>query len=177
MSAYELISPTIANAPALAALAAHTFRETWQHLYSEEVMENYLAEACSEDAVAKELLDAAYHYWMICDGQKPVAYAKAGPVVVPAPAPIPARSVELRRLYVLPEYKRRGLGSQLLAAFETCARAQADAAYTCVWAENAPALALYHAAGFEKVGEYFFPLGDFTNLAISPDYILRKNYI
>lgn len=64
-----------------------------------------------------------------------------------------ADQAELLTLAVAPELRRRGLGRQLLAAFEDAARAAGAAeALLEVAEDNAPARALYAAAGWEAQG-------------------------
>lgn len=64
-----------------------------------------------------------------------------------------AGEAELLTLAVAPEARRRGLARALLHGFETAAaRRGADAAFLEVAADNAPAIALYHGAGWREVG-------------------------
>ena len=64
-----------------------------------------------------------------------------------------AAEAELLSMAVLPEYRRRGLGWQLLQ--ELIARATvygADAIWLEVRVSNLPAIKLYHASGFVDIG-------------------------
>ncbi|MDP2064128.1 MAG: GNAT family N-acetyltransferase [Phaeovulum sp.] len=64
-----------------------------------------------------------------------------------------AGEAELLTLAVAPAERRRGLGRALLAGFEAAARlAGAEAAFLEVAAANAPARALYAAAGWRETG-------------------------
>ncbi|WP_118135851.1 GNAT family N-acetyltransferase [Oceanicella sp. SM1341] len=66
---------------------------------------------------------------------------------------VAAGEAELLTLCVAPEARQQGLGSRLLAAFEARARAEgADEAFLEVAETNAPARALYHAAGWYLAG-------------------------
>ncbi|WP_372838507.1 GNAT family N-acetyltransferase [Phaeovulum sp.] len=65
-----------------------------------------------------------------------------------------AGEAELLTLAVAPQERRKGLGLALLAAFDDAARAAgADSGFLEVAAENAPARALYSAAGWREVGK------------------------
>ncbi|MBW6505802.1 MAG: GNAT family N-acetyltransferase [Rhodobacteraceae bacterium] len=64
-----------------------------------------------------------------------------------------AGEAELLTLAVAPALRRQGLGRALLAAFEAAAQAEgAGVAYLEVAAANAPARALYAAAGWREAG-------------------------
>jgi ribosomal protein S18 acetylase RimI-like enzyme len=59
----------------------------------------------------------------------------------------------LRLLVVAPEYRGRGIGSQLLAAFEKQTFARWPNAYLCVSDFNERARQFYRRAGYHEVGE------------------------
>lgn len=63
-----------------------------------------------------------------------------------------ADEAELLTLATDPAHRRHGLARACLASFETAARAHgARRAFLEVAADNAPALALYHAAGYVQI--------------------------
>jgi ribosomal-protein-alanine N-acetyltransferase len=63
-----------------------------------------------------------------------------------------AGEAEVLTLAVRPEHRRHGLGRALLAAAEAIASNTATAMFLEVAADNAAAIALYAAAGYEAVG-------------------------
>lgn len=64
-----------------------------------------------------------------------------------------AGEAELLTLAVAPQARRRGLGGRLVSRFLYQARLRgAEAAFLEVAADNKPALALYHRAGFARTG-------------------------
>ena len=66
---------------------------------------------------------------------------------------IAADEAEIITLGVLPDYRKRGHGTDLLAQFETHARTKgAEAIFLEVAANNRAALALYKARAFSRVG-------------------------
>jgi ribosomal-protein-alanine N-acetyltransferase len=82
-----------------------------------------------------------------------------------------ADEAELLTIAVAPADRRRGLGRQLLDAFlSACAARGAAAVFLEVDAGNAPALALYHSAGFLEAGRrrayYHAPDGSSTDALI-----------
>ncbi|MFY0692344.1 MAG: GNAT family N-acetyltransferase [Paracoccaceae bacterium] len=75
-----------------------------------------------------------------------------------------ADEAELLTLAVDPGHRRHGTGQALLGEFlETCAARGAVTAFLEVAADNLPAIALYHAAGFQEAGSrkayYIGPVG------------------
>lgn len=64
-----------------------------------------------------------------------------------------AGQAELLTLAVDPDMRRLGIGTGLLSAYEDSARARAATESLLeVAADNTPAIALYHAAGYAQVG-------------------------
>jgi ribosomal-protein-alanine N-acetyltransferase len=82
-----------------------------------------------------------------------------------------ADEAELLTIAVAPEDRRRGLGRQLLGAFlSACAARGAATVFLEVDAGNAPALSLYHSAGFREAGRrrayYHAPDGSSTDALV-----------
>lgn len=73
--------------------------------------------------------------------------------------------VELIRLYVHPCFKRRGIGTQLLAScFRRCLQASFSSLWLTVYAGNHAAVAFYETQGFVRIGETYFKLNDQKHL-------------
>lgn len=87
-----------------------------------------------------------------------VVYLDGVPVGCGALRVLDADTAELKRMYVRPEERGRGLGRQLVAALETEARAMGARRLVLeTGIRQAAALALYRATGFEPIplyGEY-----------------------
>lgn len=160
-----------ADAIALAAIGAETFRQTFGHLYPPADLRRFLAEAYSLERTARDLADPAKASWIVeADGQV-VGYAQAGPCTLPH-AEVRPDCGELKRLYLLKAWQNGGLGARLFA--ETLAWLQNHgprAVWLGVWSENHGAQRFYARHGFEKVGEYGFEVGD----TVDREYILRRS--
>lgn len=77
------------------------------------------------------------------------------------------RRAELKRMYVLPEARGRGLGRQLLEALEAQARALGYRALVLeTGVDQLPAVGLYESSGFERIPCY----GVYATRAISRCY-------
>src|SRR4051812_44364845 len=166
----DLRRATPADADALSSLGARTFTETFGHLYPTEDLEAYLASAYGLERTRRELEHPDKATWLLEDDGEAVGYALAGPCDLPHPAVTPACG-ELKRLYVLKSHQGGGTGSRLLtSALDWLERDGPRALWIGVWSQNHGAQRLYQRLGFDKVGEYIFPVGETKDL----EFILRR---
>lgn len=165
-----LRAPTLSDAPALAALGRATFTETFGTLYRPEDLEAFLTEVYAQSAIAKELDDPKLQHAVIeLDGEL-IGFAKIGPAHLPVKDPAPG-AMELWQIYLLKKHLGKGYGFQLMAwANEKFREAQASEIYLSVFSGNQRAITFYQKQGFEKIGEYDFPVGDHVDL----EWIMRR---
>jgi ribosomal protein S18 acetylase RimI-like enzyme len=167
---YAIRRATPADAGLLARLAAATFTEAFGHLYPREDLEAFLALAYSEPGQARLIGDPAQAAWLLEHDGEPVGHAAAGPCALPHPDVAPGDG-ELKRLYVLRAHQGGGRGTRLCG--EVLDWLLADGPRTLwvgVWSENPGAQRLYARHGFERVGEYEFPVGRVRDR----EFILRR---
>ena len=161
---------TVEDAPLLSELAARTFTETFGHLYPPQDLQAFLADAYAVDKQRIILAHPDYAVWLLEDDGVAVGHAAAGPCGLPHPQVAPGDG-ELKRLYVLKSHQNDGWGARL---FDTAlAWLQGDGPRTLwigVWSENFGAQRFYARYGFERVGEYEFPVGQIRDL----EFILRR---
>lgn len=70
-------------------------------------------------------------------------------------------SMEIERLYVLSDFKHRGLGTLLInRAFKRARNQSLSKTWLGVWEHNEPAQRFYQAMGFKRTGEHTFTLGE-----------------
>jgi GNAT superfamily N-acetyltransferase len=78
---------------------------------------------------------------------------------------------EIRQLYLRASVQGDGLGTRLLVmALEWLAAQGHSPLYVGVWSGNLGAQRLYARYGFEKIGEYDFPVGNH----LDREFILRQ---
>lgn len=158
------------DAEALAAIGAATFVETFGHLYPAEDLQAFLAEAYGLERTRAELDDPEKAAWLVEAGGEVVGYAQAGPCGLPHPEVTPA-SGELKRIYFLKSWQGAGLGARLFAeVIQWLQRNGPRDVWIGVWSENHGAQRFYLRHGFEKVGEYGFPVGR----TVDHEFILRR---
>jgi GNAT superfamily N-acetyltransferase len=158
------------DAEVLAEIGARTFTETFAHLYPPQDLAVFLAEAYGLERTRKDLADPAKAAWLVeADGQA-IGYAQAGPCTLPH-AEVTSACGELKRFYLLKPWQNGGLGRRLFD--EVMAWLQGPGPrdiWIGVWSENHGAQRFYGRHGFEKVGEYGFPVGQ----TVDREFILRR---
>ncbi|MDB6164057.1 MAG: acetyltransferase [Xanthomonadaceae bacterium] len=149
----------IDDAGRLSRIGIRTFVDTFGHLYSDEDLQTFLHDSHSPQAYARQLDNPEYAFWLLEQGDTATGYAMAGPCGLPH-ADVRADDGELKRLYVLPDMQNGGWGGRLFqAALDWLQRDGPRTLWISVWSENLGAQRFYARHGFEKVGEYEFPVG------------------
>ncbi len=161
---------TIVDAECATEITRRNFSETFGHLYPPEDLAYFLHNSYSLEAHQELLTDDHYALWLLEDDGRAIGHALAGPCGLPHPD-VAMGDGELKRLYILKEAHNGGWGGRL---FETVLQwLERDGPRTLwigVWSENLGAQRFYGRYGFEKVGEYMFPVGA-TN---DHEFILRR---
>ena len=161
---------TIEDADTLSSLGARTFSETFAHLYPTEDLETFLAYAYGLERTRRDLADPDKATWLLELDEEAIGYAVAGPCGLPHPDVKPGDG-ELHRIYVLKDFQGGGRGGLLLnTALDWLEKEGPRPLWIGVWSENFGAQKLYAGKGFEKVGEYHFPVGETRDL----EFILRR---
>lgn len=159
---------TASDVEALAILKRETFHETFVEgfaiPYPPADLARFVAAHHSAAAVAAEIADPERTIWVVeADGGALLGYAQVGPCKLPHPDVGPGAG-ELYQLYVRPELQGTGMGRRLLqTALDHLAVTRPGPAWLGVWSGNWRAQAFYQAAGFAKVGEYDFAVGDWLD--------------
>ena len=162
------------DAETLSRLARATFLETFVEgfaiPYPPEDLERFMAHAYAAGPSAERLADPAQAVWFAERDGSPVAYAACGPAGLPHPDVRPGHG-ELKALYVAREAQGSGVGPALMdTALEWLERDGPRTLWLGVWSENHRAQRFYARYGFEKAGEYEFPVGAWRDR----EFILRR---
>ncbi|KAF0175397.1 MAG: GNAT family N-acetyltransferase [Hyphomonadaceae bacterium] len=156
---------------ALSALMRETFCATFAHLYRPADLAAFLEASYTPAQQYAEIIDTETETCLAIRDGALVGYAQIGPFKLPYDAG-PAHALELYRLYVREDVKGKGVAATLMDWAMTRMRERAAVdAYLGVWSENARAQKFYARYGFDKVGEYQFPVGD----ALDDEFILRAS--
>ena len=166
----EIRRASLADAATLSALCARTFTETFGHLYPPEDLASFLAGSYAVERQRTILAHPDYAVWLLEDDGVAVGHAAAGPCGLPHPDVAPGDG-ELKRLYVLRDYQSGGHGGRIMdAVMDWPLHDGPRTLWVGVWSENPGAQRFYARRGFERVGEYDFPVGNTIDL----EYILRR---
>jgi ribosomal protein S18 acetylase RimI-like enzyme len=161
---------TISDAPALAALGAATFTETFGHLYPPEDLQTFLAESHSVDTWCRTLGDPQRAVWFAMLADAPIGSITVGACKLPIEGR-ESTAGEIQQLYVHAKHHNLRLGSRLMDLGLQWLAEQARApVYIGVWSENFGAQRFYGRYGFKKVGEYGFKVGS----TVDHEFILKR---
>jgi ribosomal protein S18 acetylase RimI-like enzyme len=170
MSAPTIRRATLDDADALSRIGAQTFTETFGHLYPVEDLAAFLVYAYGIERTRADLADPAKASWLVERDDKVIGYASAGPAGLPHDELKPTDG-ELYRLYVLAAHQGGGTGRRLLDTVLGWLEAEGPRPlWIGVWSQNHGAQRLYGRLGFERVGDYIFPVGQ----TMDEEFILRR---
>ncbi len=162
---------TAADANTLRELFAESFVETFGHLYRPTDLEEFLDDnslaswnaGLADPQVAIRLAEA--------QGEL-LGFVELAPQRLPYETP--ARTIELRRLYVRSSAHGRGIAQELMRwALAEAATRSAEEVVLSVYIDNHRARRFYDRFGFDAVGTYGFKVGSH----LDEDLILRRTIV
>lgn len=163
------------DAGALSRLGRRTFIDTFVTgfgiPYPQSDLAAHLDKTFGVEATLVALAEPGAAWWVADRDGDLLAFANAGPNGLPHPDAKPSHA-ELRRLYVDKSAQGLGLGTALLIRALDWMQANGDGPlWIGVWSGNLKAQKLYAAHGFEKAGEYQYPVGSW----LDDEFILRRD--
>ena len=170
MTAASIRRAETCDVATLAQLGARTFADTFGHLYPQADLVAFLEANHSPGAVEAMIRNPRYAAWLAEKDGEAIGYVLVGPCGLPHPE-VTGACGELKRIYLIRDRQGGGVGARLmetgLAWLESQGRRPI---WIGVWSQNHGAQRLYARAGFEKVGEYEFPVGTIRD----QEFILRR---
>ena len=158
------------DAHLLSRLATDTFVETFGHLYPPEDLAWFLLNSYSPGAQRESLQDPGSAMWLLERESTPLGYVYVGPCGLPHPD-ASIEDGEIKRLYVLREAQHCEWGTRLLqTGIDWLLRDGPRELWVGVWSENLGAQRFYARHGFERVGQYKYPVGN----TLDDEFILRR---
>ena len=155
---------TPSDVPAICALARTIWQATYTKLISQAQIDYMLADFYAPARICAQL-DTPVHAWRIawCADEK-LGFAHAS---------LNAHLCKLDKLYIHPEYQRRGIGNALLADIKTFAR---NNAASRLWLQvnrgNSSALKAYQQYGFVVTAAHVFDIGGGF---VMDDYVMEAS--
>ncbi len=146
------------DGPALGAMAARCFMETFGHLYDPADADAFLAATFGPGGLPAQIADPAYAIRVAIADEGIVGFCKLGACALPAPAPCDA--LELKQLYVLADWQGASVAAALMdwTIAEARERGAAHVALG-VYVDNARARRFYARRGFVEIGKASFLVG------------------
>ena len=163
---------TVSDADCLSELCQRTFRQTFVEDFSipypENDLEYFLRSTMSRESFEKKLCDDRCATWLMKDqknGQY-MGFAVVGPCYdQPHQDVCVGDDAQLNRFYIQRDYQNRGLGKELMSIvlpwFDE--HFPQRPIWLSVWSNNLKAHQFYAHYGFERVGEYDYPIGQWTD--------------
>ena len=144
----------------LRKISIETFYTSFYHLNTPENYELYTAKALSTDTLLKELNHSNSDFFFGYLDQKLVCYFKLN-LNINSFEQYSSDSLEIQRIYVLPEYFSKGIGA-LCIDFIKKFSLERDFKFIWlgVWDQNERARLFYQRHGFTQKGSHEFLLGN-----------------
>lgn len=161
---------TLADLTTLQKISVETFIDTFAAQNTPEDMRLFLESAYTIEKLKAEMETSGTTFYFIYNHDQLAGYLKINQQTA-LTEQIGKHSLEIERIYIRPEFKRKGLGKKLIlyalhiAEVNTCSDV-----WLGVWEHNQNALAFYKALGFRKVGDHIFTLGNDPQT----DWIMKK---
>ncbi|MEC5395151.1 GNAT family N-acetyltransferase [Bergeyella sp. RCAD1439] len=143
----------------LAALAKHTFSQTFSQENEDEDLRLYLNEKFSSEQLLSEWKNPESEFYFVETNGIPAGYLKINWGTAQTEKQ-QTHSMEIQRIYILQEHQGLGLGQLLLTkAIEEGKARQCNYLWLGVWEHNLRALKFYNKHHFEVFGQHDFILG------------------
>jgi GNAT superfamily N-acetyltransferase len=138
----------LADRTAIAAVADVTWHATYRHIFTGDFIADFLRRGYGTKRLTEAILAADSRFLLATAEDAVIGFGQVGPAFARRDG-APVAPVDLQRLYVLPAWQRRGVGSAILADLEAWLLGRGIAIYGCyVHSRNAPGIAFYTAQGF-----------------------------
>jgi len=161
----RIVPATEEHLPAIAGLAAVTWRACYPGIITMEQIDYMLVRMYAPEVLRDEIQSQGIHYDCLFMDGKMAGFASYGPTSKPG-------EMKLHKLYLLPELHGRGLGSRLLQHVEREVRHPgARRLILSVNKRNAKAIAAYQRNGFVIADSVVTDIG---HGFVMDDFIMAK---
>jgi len=144
----------------LQSVAKSTFIATYGTYNTPENMRVYLETHFSEKAIIAQLNDPEVQFFLVEQNDTTIGYIKVNKGSAQTEPDYP-NTLEIERIYVIPESHGKGHGKLLLQkAIEVAKADHLDNVWLGVWDQNPKAIAFYERNGFSTFGVHEFLLGN-----------------
>jgi ribosomal protein S18 acetylase RimI-like enzyme len=172
MDAFTIRRCDSSDAPAVAALGARLFAETYGPTHPEPELSRYLRRSFSVDGVRDAIADRDVSMLVVENSPDlQIAYAYLRATTKPPQGVNGNHPFEIVRFYVDGASQGRGVGAALMdACFKDVTARGADVLWLQVWKEAPWAVGFYERMGFSVVGSAAFYFGE----QVGDDHIMSR---
>ena len=161
------------DARLISVLATTTFYEAYFEQDDPADLADYITAPFEIESIRRQLEDPGSAFYILYTEGFAVGYAK---LIYGSrdPSIAAAKTVELKRIYILERVWRKGLGKKLLEHCIAAARQLGgESIWLGVWEENIRGRSFYEKQGFAKVGTLEFPYGD----SVGINHVMEKKLL
>lgn len=156
----ELKKCTVEDLKQLQKISIELFTDTFKDQNTEENLKNYLKEAYNSTQLKQELTNKNSTFFFLSDNGEIVGYLKLN-IGEAQTEDIAEDAVEIERIYIRSERKRKGYGTILIEKAEQFVKEKnKKVIWLGVWEENLSALSFYKNKGFIQTSSHSFFMGD-----------------
>ena len=156
----ELKKCTLEDLKALQKISIELFTDTFKDQNTEEDLKNYLEKAYNSIQLKQELTNKNSTFFFLLDNEEIVGYLKLN-IGDAQTEDIVESAVEIERIYIQSDRKRKGYGTVLIEKAEQFAQEKnKKVIWLGVWEENLSALSFYKKKGFIQISSHSFFMGD-----------------
>ncbi|UJH68985.1 GNAT family N-acetyltransferase [Allomuricauda sp. SCSIO 65647] len=151
---------TVNDLPALAKISKETFVAAFEKDNDPEDFIAYVNEAFSVETLKKQLENNDAFFYFVYGDDELVGYFKINQNGAQTELK-DASSLELERIYVLPEHQGKNVGGLIVQeVVELAKKMGKKTLWLGVWEHNPKAIRFYEKHGFEKFGEHPYFIGN-----------------
>ena len=156
----ELKKCTLEDLKLLQKISIELFTDTFKDQNTEEDLENYLEKAYNSTQLKQELTNDNSTFFFLLDNEEIVGYLKLN-IGDAQTEDIAENAVEIERIYILSNLKRKGYGTFLIENAEQFAKQKnKKVIWLGVWEKNFSALSFYKKNGFIQISSHSFFMGE-----------------
>ena len=156
----ELKKCTVEDLKQLQKISIELFTDTFKDQNTEENLKNYLEEAYNSTQLKQELTNKNSTFFFLSDNEEIAGYLKLN-IGDAQTEDIAENAVEIERIYIRSNRKRKGYGTVLIEKAEQVAKEKnKEVIWLGVWEENLSALSFYKKKGFIQISSHSFFMGD-----------------
>lgn len=138
----------IDDVPQLLDIAIKSYRETYEYLWDDQG-DTYVSRFYSKEILEREIAMQGVSYFLVYDNGEAAGYFKT---TENALAPGENNNwLEIDKIYFLNQFKRKGIGKQVMQFIENLARVQHKTQLWLKVMDSSTAIPFYQAHGFTQV--------------------------